>query len=166
MKKESNRYPKRNPTSCSHFNFVSTLFLPCSSMFFFLPFPPFSTPPVLASCRYPKHKGGQHALRVELQERKVELDRRADRRERNLKKFEAKKEEILACKAHSDYVMDMSVEEVKEEKRLSPVHVDDAARSKIAKAVLAMATFEQVAGIPKKKRKKLGKVNKKTWVFV
>ena len=57
-------------------------------------------------------------------------------------------------------------EEVKEEKRLSPVHVDDAARSKIAKAVLAMATFEQVAGIPKKKRKKLGKVNKKTWVFV
>ena len=135
-------------------------------MFFFLPFPPFSTPPFLASCRYPKHKGGQHALRVELQERKVELDRRADRRERNLKKFEAKKEEILACKAHSDYVMDMSVEEVKEEKRLSPVHVDDAARSKIAKAVLAMATFEQVAGIPKKKRKKLGKVNKKTWVFV
>ena len=87
------------------------------------------------------------------------MDRCADRRERNLRKFEAKKEEILACKAHSDYVMDMSVEEVKEEKRLSPVHVDDAARSKIAKAVLAMATFEQVAGIPKKKRKKLGKVN-------
>ena len=45
--------------------------------------------------------------------------------------------------------------EVKEEKRLSPVAVDDANRSKIAMAVLAMATFVQSAGIPKKKRKKL-----------
>ena len=165
MKKKTNFEKGIQQISKKESNFMLTFqfcfypVLPCSSSSLF-------QPPLLASCRYPKHKGGQHALRVELQERKVELDRRADRRERNLKKFEAKKEEILACKAHSDYVMDMSVEEVKEEKRLSPVHVDDAARSKIAKAVLAMATFEQVAGIPKKKRKKLGKVNKKTWVFV
>ena len=165
MKKKTNFEKGIQQISKKESNFMLTFqfcFYPvllCSSLSLF-------QPPFLASCRYPKHKGGQHALRVELQERKVELDRRADRRERNLKKFEAKKEEILACKAHSDYVMDMSVEEVKEEKRLSPVHVDDAARSKIAKAVLAMATFEQVAGIPKKKRKKLGKVNKKTWVFV
>ena len=105
---------------------------------------------------YPVHKGGQTALREELRERRVEVNRRQDRRDRRVKVFEAKRDEILTVKKEADFIMEMDDGEVKEEKRLSPIHVDDAKRSKIAMAVIAMATFQQIAGIPKKKRKKAG----------
>jgi hypothetical protein len=117
-----------------------------------------STTIITATTRggYPEHKGGIASLRVELTERKVEIDRRQSRRDRRAILFEKQKQELITVKKESDFIMEMDPGEVKEQKRLSPVHVDDANKSSIAKAILAMATFVQEAGIPKKKRKKLG----------
>ncbi len=113
---------------------------------------------VLACIRagYPAHRGGIAALRNELSERNIETSRRLQRRERQEVQYEQKKAEVLDVKRHADFVLNMEPGEVKEEKRQSPVHADDASGSKIATAVLAITNFVQKAGISKKKMRKAG----------
>ena len=84
-----------------------------------------------ARAGYPTHKGGQKAMRGENSERKIEVVRRADRRERQALKFQDKTNEMHEMKSHADLVVSMDVDQIKEEKRLSPVHVDDAGMCRI-----------------------------------
>ena len=51
---------------------------------------------------YPAHKGGQRAMRGECAERKIEVVRRADRRERQATKFTDKTSEMHEMKSHAD----------------------------------------------------------------